>query len=62
MNREVIVVRIGDVEVGEIIQADDGEYVFFPNDSDGFWRMWMLQVVVDRLSELNNRSNEWVTV
>lgn len=43
----------GEVCIGEIMCADDGEYVFMLNGGSSFFRSWVLSAISNKLQELN---------
>jgi hypothetical protein len=51
------VVFQNEVEIGEIYQEVDGEFVFIPYLRGGFWQAFMTQAITDMLNDLNKQKD-----
>jgi len=43
--------------VGELIIAEDGEWVFWPEECQSAWSHYMLSKIADKLAELNREQH-----
>ena len=42
------------IVIGEILQNDDGFWVFWPTGAGGYWEEIVLRVICDKMKELND--------
>ena len=55
-------VKVGGMPMGELYMEVDGCYVFDPiTGRSGYWPAWMMQSIVDKLTELNAEWEEQLT-
>lgn len=60
--KRIYAVSVGSTPVGELYMEADGCYVFDPIvGRTGYWPAWMMQSIVDKLTELNAEWEEHLT-
>lgn len=55
---KTIVMTNGQSIMGEFIVNDDGYYVFFPSNIKGYYNEFFLQILLNKLTELNKDWDE----
>ncbi len=61
INAECYRVTFNNSRIGDFVRAEDGYFVFFPEERGGFWNEWLLRELADELARINKPWDDIIT-